>query len=91
MGNYRNKVIHEEIQTPFDIGHIYGREHWRLVLVAKEVGLTQKEFNAYVNARPEFFKPENASLNRSRINEKKGIDGLDDIKDDMKKFKSERK
>ncbi|HDL5744955.1 TPA: hemagglutinin repeat-containing protein, partial [Mannheimia haemolytica] len=52
-GNYRNKLTRQEIEQPIDIGHMYGWEHRRLSLAAKELNWSQKQFNDYVNARPE--------------------------------------
>ncbi|MFA9624267.1 GH-E family nuclease, partial [Moraxella sp. E6BC] len=39
------------IKAPIDIGHAYGREHRRLVLAAQQTGLTQAQFNDFVNSR----------------------------------------
>ncbi len=58
-GNYRNKLTRQEIEQPIDIGHMYGWEHRRLSLAAKELNWSQKQFNDYVNARPENFRLEN--------------------------------
>ncbi|MDG6477041.1 polymorphic toxin-type HINT domain-containing protein, partial [Glaesserella parasuis] len=67
-GNYRNKLTRQEIEQPIDIGHMYGWEHRRLSLAAKELNWSQKQFNDYVNARPEKFRLENMSENRSHKN-----------------------
>ncbi|WP_460029913.1 GH-E family nuclease, partial [Mannheimia haemolytica] len=47
---------------------------------------SQKQFNDYVNARPERFRLENMSENRSHKNEMPGKDNIKSIIDDMKKF-----
>ncbi|MFD1246153.1 GH-E family nuclease [Paralysiella testudinis] len=43
------------VKQPVDYGHKYGWEHRRLVRAAEEVGMSQKQFDAYVNSRPEKF------------------------------------
>lgn len=40
------------IEPPHHYGHIYGSEHRRLAEAAEKVGMTQKQFNDYVNSRP---------------------------------------
>lgn len=78
-GDYKVKGKNIIIDGKIDIGHAYGWEHRRLSLAAKELKLTQKEFNDYVNARPEKFRLENMSSNRSHRYEKPGNGGIDDI------------
>ncbi|WP_406812298.1 polymorphic toxin-type HINT domain-containing protein [Histophilus somni] len=90
-GYYRNKLTRQEIKGPIDIGHIYGWEHRRLSLAAKELNWSQKQFNDYVNARPERFRLENMSENRSHKNEMPGRDNIEPIISDMKKFEKTRK
>lgn len=85
-GNYRNKLIRQEIKAPIDIGHMYGWEHRRLSLAAKELNWSQKQFNDYVNARSENFRLENMSENRSHRNEMPGKGNIFEIKQDMQKF-----
>ncbi|HHW7522799.1 TPA: GH-E family nuclease [Mannheimia haemolytica] len=65
---------------------MYCWEHRRLSLTAKELNWSQKQFNDYVNARPERFRLENISENRSHKNEMPGKDNIKSIIDDMKKF-----
>ena len=85
-----NVLLHKEtgeiVNGPFDIGHIPGWEHRRLEEAAKQLGLTRQEFNDYVNARPQNFRLENRSENRSHRNEMPGNDKLDPIITDMKNF-----
>ncbi|MFD1246038.1 GH-E family nuclease [Paralysiella testudinis] len=57
-----------------------------MVRAAEEVGMSQKQFDAYVNSRPEKFIIQNRSENRSGRFEKPGVDGLDDIQKDMRQF-----
>lgn len=76
----------KKIEGPIDIGHIYGWEHRRLSLAAKELNWSQKQFNDYVNARPEKFRLENMSENRSHKNEMPGNGDILDIKKDMQNF-----
>lgn len=89
-GNYRNKETGEMIKGPIDIGHTYGREHRRLVLAAQQVGLTQAQFNDFVNSRPDYFRLENRLDNQSHHYEKLGNDDLGEVIDDMKQFKHKR-
>lgn len=84
-GDYRH-VIGSVIKGPIDIGHIYGWEHRRLSLAAKEVGLTQSQFNDYVNAYPEKFRLENRSKNRGHYDEMPGKGDIERIKKDMQNF-----
>ncbi len=90
-GGYRNITTREIIEGPIDIGHAYGWEHRRLSLAAKELNWSQKQFNDYVNARPENFRLENMSINRSHIDEMPGRDDIERIINNMKKFERESK
>ncbi|WP_272947909.1 GH-E family nuclease [Rodentibacter pneumotropicus] len=85
-GDYRNKLSRQVVKSPIDIGHAYGWEHRRLSLAAKELNLTQKQFNDYVNARPERFRLENMSENRSHKNEMPGKGNIEDIRMDMQNY-----
>ena len=85
-GDYRDKITRAIIKGPIDIGHAYGWEHRRLSLAAKELNWSQKQFNDYVNARPNKFRLENMSENRSHRNEMPGKDDILDIKQDMRNF-----
>ena len=85
-GNYRDKITRAIVKGPIDIGHAYGWEHRRLSLAAKELNWSQKQFNDYVNARPNKFRLENMSENRSHRNEMPGKDDILDIKQDMRNF-----
>nr|WP_280523516.1 GH-E family nuclease [Pasteurella testudinis] len=69
-----------------DIGHAYAWEHRRLSLAAKELKWSQQQFNDYVNARPEKFRLENMSRNRSHVDEMPGNGDIQTIKIDMEKF-----
>ncbi|TNG92551.1 hypothetical protein FHQ28_07770 [Pasteurellaceae bacterium USgator11] len=86
-GDYRNITTRKVIEGPIDIGHAYGWEHRRLSLAANELNFSRQEFNDYVNARPENFRLENMSINRSHVDEMPGNGHLDDIIRDMKKFR----
>ena len=85
-GDYWDIKNNKLIEAPIDIGHGYGLEHRRLALAAEKVGLTQQEFNKFVNAHPEYFRLENAPRNRGHLDEKPGIDEIEKIVRDMKKF-----
>ena len=67
-----------------------GQEHRRLSLAAKELNWSQKQFNDYVNARPNKFRLENMSENRSHRNEMPGNGDIQKIKEDMKLFLHKR-
>lgn len=55
-------------------GHKWGREHRRLVLEASEKGMTQEQFNDWVNDHPEWFQLETKANNESHRFEKPGVD-----------------
>lgn len=74
------------IKPPIQIGHAYGWENRRLLRAGEELGMTQKQLNDYVNARPERFRLENGSENMSHRHEKPGNGDLDDIIKDMRNF-----
>ncbi|WP_172461294.1 GH-E family nuclease [Pasteurella testudinis] len=57
-------------------------------MAAKELKWSQQQFNDYVNARPEKFRLENMSINRSHVDEMPGNDQIQRIIDDMRNFKS---
>ena len=67
-----------------------GWEHRRLEEAAKQLGLTRQEFNDYVNSRPNIFRLENRSENRSHRNEMPGNGKIQKIKDDMELFLKQR-
>ncbi|PSW57404.1 hypothetical protein C0W54_21755 [Photobacterium kishitanii] len=67
-------------------GHKPGFEHRRLVRAAEELGMSQAEFNDYVNANPDHFQIEDAKTNLSHKNEKPGNGELNKIKRHMKQF-----
>ena len=85
-GSYMNKDTFEVVKPPIHIGHKYGWENRRILKAADELGMSQKQVNDYVNARPQNLKLENAKDNLSHKFEKPGIDELQDIKRDMRKF-----
>ena len=89
-----NVLLHKEtgeiVNDPFDIGNIPGWEHRRLEEAAKQLGLIRQEFNDYVNARPQNFRLENRSENRSHRNEMPGNSDIQKIKEDMKLFLHKR-
>lgn len=84
-GDYRH-VIGSVIKGPIDIGHTYGWEHRRLSLAAKELKMTQKEFNDYINAKADKFRLENRFDNRSHKNEMPGNGVPNKLKNDMKNW-----
>ena len=68
----RFKDINEgtPISGKYDLGHVRGKEFWRLKADAEAKGLTQKEFNDFMND-PKLYQIEDPSINRSRKYEKK--------------------
>jgi HNH/ENDO VII superfamily nuclease with conserved GHE residues len=62
------------IEGKFHYGHIQGREFRRLVVQAEAKGMTQQEFNDWVNSHPEWFQIEDPSSNMSHRFEKPGKD-----------------
>ncbi|HTF95531.1 MAG TPA: RHS repeat-associated core domain-containing protein [Cellvibrio sp.] len=67
-------------------GHIAGHENRRILAAADQLGLTQAQLNDYVNARPQFFKIEEAKKNLSHADELPGRDNFDHIVIDMEDF-----
>ena len=65
----------EVINPPHHYGHIYGSENKWLIDAAEQAGMDQKQFNDYVNARPNKFKLENATESLSHKGEKLGREG----------------
>ena len=85
-GDYIEIETRTVIKQPVDYGHIYGWENRRLLKAADELGMTQQQFKAYVNARPNLFELQNRKDNQGHKFEKPGVDGLDDIRKDMRNF-----
>jgi uncharacterized protein DUF4157/HNH/ENDO VII superfamily nuclease len=73
-GQYLDANTGEAIDGEPVYGHIYGREHRRLVLEASEKGMTQEQFNDWVNDHPEWFQLETKANNESHRFEKPGVD-----------------
>lgn len=84
-GDYED-IYGNIIRGPIDIGHIPGYEHRRLVLAANQKGMTQQQFNDFVNSHPEYFRLENSKINRGHSGEKTGIDDIESIIRDINKF-----
>jgi len=72
--------------SDYHYGHTAGHENRRILAAADELKLTQSQLNDYVNARPEYFKIEDAKRNLSHIDELKGKDNIDHIIIDMENF-----
>ena len=77
------KFIEEDtgkiIEGEYHYGHRHGFEHRRLALKAQSKGLSQSQFNKWVNSHPEWFQIESKERNLSHIGEKPGIDGWETI------------
>jgi hypothetical protein len=59
------KVITDKVV----FGHKPDFEHWRLAIQAVEQGMTQAQFNDWVNAHPEWFQIESKAENESHAHE----------------------
>jgi HNH/ENDO VII superfamily nuclease len=73
-GQYLDANTGEAIEGEPVSGHVYGREHRRLVLEASEKGMTQEQFNNWVNDHPEWFQLETKASNESHRFDKPGVD-----------------
>lgn len=73
-GKFLDANTNEVIEGEPVYGHKYGREHRRLVLEAVDKGMTQEQFNDWVNDHPEWFQTETKANNESHRFEKPGID-----------------
>jgi hypothetical protein len=64
------------LKTPIDgkphFGHVYGKEHRRLLKEAEAMGMNQKQFNEWINSHPEWFQLEDPISNMSHFFEKRG-------------------
>jgi len=65
-GKFIDPNTREVIEGAFDCGHKPGYEHRRLLTIASEKGMTQDEFNKWVNSHPEWFQIEKRCNNRSQ-------------------------
>jgi hypothetical protein len=73
-GRYLDPNTGLPIEGKPDVGHVWGFEHRRLVKMAEAKGMTQKQFNDWVNSHPEWFQLECPRSNRSHKFEKPGND-----------------
>lgn len=73
-GKFLDANTGEVIEGEPVYGHKRGREHRRLVLEASAKGMSQEQFNAWVNEHPEWFQLETKANNESHRFEKPGID-----------------
>jgi len=71
QGQFINPSTGEVISKPH-FGHITGHENRRIISASDELGLSQDQLNDYVNARPQFFRIEEATRNLSHVDELKG-------------------
>ena len=71
-GKFIDPNTGQVIKGKFPYGHKYGHEHRRLKAEAKVRGMTQKEFNDYINKNPQFFQIEDPISNMSHRFEKPG-------------------
>ena len=62
---WRDANTNEGFDGKYDLGHKPGYEFRTMKRWAEEKGMTQKEFNDYMN-NPDFYQIENPSLNRNR-------------------------
>ncbi|MFE5171359.1 DUF4157 domain-containing protein [Streptomyces sp. NPDC056634] len=73
-GKFLDANTEEVIEGTPEYGHKWGKENRRLVLEAAERGMSQEQFNRWVNEHPEWFQLETLENNRSRRFEKPGVD-----------------
>jgi Domain of unknown function (DUF4157)/HNH/ENDO VII superfamily nuclease with conserved GHE residues len=73
-GKFLDANTGEVIEGEPVYGHKYGRENRRLILEASEKGMTQEQFNQWVNEHPEWFQTETKANNESHRFEKSGTD-----------------
>jgi hypothetical protein len=70
------RPIDPNLKTPIDgkphFGHVYGKEHRRLLKEAEAMGMNQKQFNEWINSHPEWFQLEDPISNMSHFFEKRG-------------------
>jgi hypothetical protein len=71
-GQFLDANTGEIIEGTFHYGHRFGYEHRRLVREAHARGMTQREFNDWVNSHPEWFQIESPVNNLSHRFEKPG-------------------
>ena len=79
----RNFMLHV-LRNPFGWSDDVVRE--MRLKAADELGMTQQQFKAYVNARPNLFELQNRKDNQGHKFEKPGVGDLDKIIIDMKNF-----
>jgi hypothetical protein len=73
-GKFISAANKKVIEGEFHYGHISGREHRRLVTEAQRQGMTQAQFDDWVNSHPEWFRIEDPQSNLSHRYEKPGND-----------------
>jgi hypothetical protein len=73
-GRFLDANTGQPIDGPYHYGHKYGFEHRRLALEAQKRGMSQAQFNDWVNSHPEWFQIESEASNLSHQYEKPGID-----------------
>lgn len=56
--------LNKSIDGKYDMGHVPGHEFWRERDRAMQLGLSQKQFNDYMN-NPAFYRIEDPISNRS--------------------------
>lgn len=67
-------------------GHIAGTENRRIIAAANELRLSQSQLNNYVNARPQFFRKEEARINLAHGDEVPGNGNIGHIINDMEDY-----
>jgi hypothetical protein len=73
-GKFVDPNTREIIEGKFHYGHTKGKEHRRLAAQAERQGMTQEEFNEWINAHPEWFEIQDRKSNISHRFEKPGND-----------------
>ena len=69
-GRFIDPNTRKPINGKYDLGHKRNYEFWRMKAEAEAKGMTQKEFNDYMN-NPDFYQIEDSYINRSHTYENK--------------------
>jgi hypothetical protein len=78
-GRYLDANTGEVITGEPVFGHKKGFEHRRLALKAAAQGMSQEQFNSWVNEHPDWFQLETKANNESHQYEKRGVDGWEQL------------
>ncbi len=71
-GKFLDPNTGQVIENNFHYGHVYGMENRRLQAWAEAQGMSQQEYNDFINSHPEFFQIEDPVANMSHKYEMPG-------------------